>query len=58
LPDWERKGWLTRHASSSREIGELPAIADRDIADIVNAESLGEDWALTKCSQPATLRHA
>lgn len=43
LPDWERNGWLTRHASSPQEIGELLAIADRDIADAAGG-GMSLDW--------------
>jgi len=33
LDDWLNKGWLVKHRPERREIRELLAIADRDIAD-------------------------
>ncbi|MBI4304112.1 MAG: hypothetical protein HY665_07235 [Chloroflexi bacterium] len=33
LNDWLGRGWLVRHRPDRREIRELLAVADRDIAD-------------------------
>ena len=33
LQDWHKFGWLKPHETSLQELGNLLAIADRDIAD-------------------------
>ena len=43
LQDWHRFGWLKPHETSLQELGNLLAIADRDIADAGSAE-LSADW--------------
>ncbi len=43
LEDWQNNGWLKSHQSSSQEIEDLLAIADRDIKDC-KSEGLSADW--------------
>jgi len=45
LSDWERNGWVLAHRPSSREIADLLAIVDRDLADS-QASGLSADWRL------------
>jgi hypothetical protein len=45
LEDWLRNGWLVEHRTSSGEIAELLAIADRDLADC-RVQGLSPDWRL------------
>lgn len=45
LSDWERNGWVLSHRPTSREIADLLAIVDRDLADS-QAPSLSADWRL------------
>lgn len=45
LEDWLRNGWLVEHATSTAEIGELLAIADRDLADC-RVQGLSPEWRL------------
>jgi hypothetical protein len=45
LEDWLRNGWLVEHATSPEEIGELLAIADRDLADC-RVQGLSPEWRL------------
>ncbi len=33
MEDWLRNGWLVEHRTSREEIGELLAVADRDVID-------------------------
>ena len=33
LQDWRNFGWLKDHETSSQEIADLLAVADRDLAD-------------------------
>jgi hypothetical protein len=42
LQEWEANGWLRRHSTSTREIGNLLAIVDRDLLDA--RESISPDW--------------
>ena len=43
LEDWQNNGWLTSHQSSPQEIGDLLAVADRDLKDC-QSEGLSADW--------------
>lgn len=43
LPEWHRNGWLVEHRTSPREIADILAAADRDLADSRTA-SLSADW--------------
>jgi hypothetical protein len=45
LSDWERNGWVTAHRTTPREIADLFAVVDRDLADS-KADGLSPDWAL------------
>lgn len=45
LSDWERNGWLTPHRTSPREIADLLAVIERDLADSA-AERVSADWRL------------
>ena len=43
LRDWHRFGWLKPHQTDERELANLLAIADRDIADAATSD-LSNDW--------------
>lgn len=43
LAEWHKFGWLKPHATDEAELGNLLAIADRDISD-AEAGSLSNDW--------------
>ena len=43
LEDWHKFGWLKPHRTDERELGNLLAIADRDISDATAGE-LSNDW--------------
>jgi hypothetical protein len=43
LQDWVNSGWLRPHQSSSQEITQLLAIADRDFEDALTP-GLSDDW--------------
>jgi hypothetical protein len=43
LQNWLQNGWLIRHATSSKEIGNLLAICDRDLA-ASQVGNLPDDW--------------
>ena len=43
LQDWHKFGWLKPHETSLQELGNLLAIADRDIADSESG-ALSADW--------------
>jgi uncharacterized protein (UPF0332 family) len=43
LEDWQSSGWLSAHEPSCQEIGDLLAIADRDLKDC-RSEGLSADW--------------
>ena len=43
LEDWHKFGWLKPHRTDERELGNLLAIADRDISD-ATAGGLSNDW--------------
>lgn len=43
LRDWAKFGWLKPHETDVRELSNLLAIADRDIADAAASE-LSNDW--------------
>lgn len=45
LQDWLDNGWLVKHQTSSQEIADLLAIADRDLTDCQISE-LSPDWRL------------
>jgi hypothetical protein len=45
LGDWSRNGWLLPHRTSSREVADLLAVVERDLADSA-AKSLSADWRL------------
>ena len=45
LDDWQKSGWLVAHQSSREEIGDLLALADRDLVDAKTA-GLSADWRL------------
>lgn len=45
MPDWERNGWLQRHATSRNEVRDLLAVVDRDLADSAT-EHLSADWRM------------
>lgn len=45
LKNWQLNGWLTAHATSSQEISDLLAVADRDLRDCT-ASGLSADWRL------------
>ena len=43
LADWAANGWLRPHQTTRRQIADLLAIVDRDLADARRAE-LSADW--------------
>jgi len=43
LEGWRQNGWLSAHESSRQEIGDLLALADRDLKDC-RSEGLSADW--------------
>ena len=43
LAQWLGNGWLLAHTSSAQEVGDLLAVADRDLADC-RAAQLSDDW--------------
>ena len=43
LQQWADNGWLKPHKSSRQEIGNLLAIARRDLED-AGARDISEDW--------------
>lgn len=43
LTQWKTNGWLKEHKTSRQEIGNLLAIANRDISDAAQ-ESISDDW--------------
>ena len=43
LKQWADNGWLKRHHSSPEEIGNLPAIVERDLKDASEA-TVSSDW--------------
>lgn len=45
LKDWLQNGWLVEHQPSPREIADLLAVVDRDLAD-ARAKGLSPDWRL------------
>ncbi len=45
LPDWQKYGWLTPHQTSVREVADLLAVVERDLADSA-AETVSADWRL------------
>ena len=46
LDDWLSRGWLTKHQTSAREIADLLALADRDLA-ASRTPGLDADWRLS-----------
>ena len=46
LVEWEKYGWLTAHRTSAREIGDLLAVVERDLADSA-AGQVSADWRLS-----------
>ena len=59
LDDWLRNGWLIEHRTSAREVADLLAVVERDLADSA-AVQLSADWRLNiaynAALQAATLR--
>lgn len=45
LTDWQKNGWLTSHRTSAREIADLLAVVERDLADSA-AEGVSADWRM------------
>jgi hypothetical protein len=45
LSDWQKYGWLTPHQTSAREISDLLAVVERDLADSA-ADRVSADWRL------------
>ena len=45
LQQWQAKGWLIAHHTSSREVQDLLGVADRDLRDC-QLEGLSADWKL------------
>lgn len=45
LNDWSKNGWLREHETNAREIGDLLAVVDRDLANCVSPD-LDPDWQL------------
>lgn len=45
LQDWQKNGWLVEHKTSTQEIADLMAVAERDIGDCQTA-GLSADWRL------------
>jgi len=43
LTAWRKDGWLLEHKTSSREVADLLAAADRDLADS-QTRALSPDW--------------
>ena len=43
LSDWQRRGWLTPHTTSAREIADLLALVQRDLHDS-RATGVSADW--------------
>ena len=46
LDDWLSRGWLTEHQTSAREIADLLALVDRDLA-ASRTPGLDADWRLS-----------
>ena len=45
LQNWFNNGWLTEHRTSSQEIADLLAVANRDLSDC-RTSGLSPDWQL------------
>ena len=45
LADWQKNGWLSPHRTSAREIADLLAVIERDLADSA-AEKVSADWRM------------
>jgi hypothetical protein len=45
LADWQKNGWLTPHRTSAREIADLLAVVERDLADSAT-EGVSADWRM------------
>ncbi len=45
LADWQKNGWLTQHRTSAREIADLLAVVERDLADSA-AKDVSADWRM------------
>jgi hypothetical protein len=45
LADWLKNGWLVEHRTSAREIADLLAVVERDLADSA-ADQLSADWRM------------
>jgi hypothetical protein len=45
LQEWLANGWLIEHRTSGQEIGDLLAVADRDLRD-AQTPGLSADWRL------------
>jgi hypothetical protein len=46
LAEWQARGWLTPHQTSPREIGDLLALAARDLR-VCQTPHLDPDWRLS-----------
>ena len=45
---WLGNGWLLVHTSSAQEVGDLLAVAERDLNDC-QAARLSDDWRFLDC---------
>ena len=52
LADWQKNGWLTGHRTSAREIADLFAVVERDLADSAT-EQLSADAPPPRCRDSA-----
>ncbi len=52
MADWRKNGWLIEHQTSAREIADLLAVVERDLADSA-ADQLSADWRMTIAHNPA-----
>lgn len=46
LEDWLKNSWLIKHETSSQEIADLLAVADRDLDDC-QSSGLSADWQMS-----------
>jgi len=51
LSDWQKNGWLIAHRTSAREIADLVAVIERDLADSA-AQNVSADWRMTSPTTP------
>ncbi len=45
LADWLKNGWLIEHRTSAREVADLLAVVERDLADSAT-EEISADWRM------------